>query len=241
MGTSTSYSAPSSWSGLKGEVTRAATGGALTPDKAGQLLRNLIVSNGGARTMARGASGGTVVSGRAARAIAGRLGGFISDVSRLGLEGALRNAGWTDLVGQPVQVVLSSILDRLGGRSTTIDDVDARMALSRIQDEYFAAASSTEELEKLLSDKVEQIDLLLLDFFGYYLHEIFCRVFFERLVQRVGESQAYSFLKDIGDFIKSAIANRASGHELSRIDWTGREGKAIVSDIMEATLSVFGG
>jgi hypothetical protein len=241
MGTSKSYSAPPSWSGLKGEVTRAAGAGVPTPAKTGQLLRNFISNNGGARAMSRGTRGGTVASGRAARAVAGRLGSFISDIGRVGFEDALRKAGWADLAGRPAQEILSSLLDRLGGRSNTIDDVDARMALSKIQDEYFAAATTTEELEQMLINQVDRVDALLQDFFGYYLYEVFCRVFFERLVQRVGETQAFSFLKEIGDFIRSTLANRAARQDLSRIDWSSREGQAMISDIMETTLDVFGG
>jgi hypothetical protein len=189
--------------------------------------------------MARG--GGTVAGGRAARGVAGRFGGFISDVSRVGLEGALRNAGWADLIGRPVQEILAALLDRLGGEASTIDDVDARMALSRLQDEYFADAANAAELEQRLRGQIDHLETVLQDFFGFYLFEVFCRVFFERLVQRVGETRAHSFLGEIGDFIKSALSNRAAGRDVSRINWAGQEGQEMTADIMETTLNVFGG
>jgi hypothetical protein len=246
MGTSTSYSAPPSWGDLKGDVTRAAGDGTVTRDKAGQLVRDFIAHNGGARAMAgrtgggRGQAGGAVAGGGAARGIASRLGGFIADVSRFGLEGALRNAGLADLAGRTVQEILNSLLDRIGGEASTIDDVDARMALSRLQEKFFAEAETMEELEQLLNSQVHQFDGLLQDFFGFYLHEVFCRVFFERLVQRVGEVVAHSFLGDIGDFINSTLANRAA-HNIADVNWGSTEGQALVSEIMETTLHVFGG
>ncbi len=70
---------------------------------------------------------------------------------------------------------------------------------------------------------------------------MFCRVFFERLVQRVGDEQAHSFLDDIGDYINSTLANRTTDRDISQIDWAGEGGKAITTEIMESTLSVFGG
>ncbi|MBI1830513.1 MAG: hypothetical protein HYR84_03570 [Planctomycetes bacterium] len=255
MGTSTGYSAPPSWGPLKSDVTRVAGNGRVSTASAGQLIQDFIWHNGGASAMARGGGpravgvggaggghgGGTVAGGRAARAVAGRLGGFISDVGRVGLDEALRGSGWADLVGRPVQEILAALLDRLGGQASTIDDVDARMALSCLQDKYFADAATAAELEQRLSGQVGQIEIILQDFFGFYLFEVFCRVFFERLVQRVGEARANSFLDQIGDFIKSTLANRAAGRDLSRINWAGSEGQEITSDIMETTLNVFGG
>lgn len=177
--------------------------------------------------------------GKAARSAAGRLGAFISDVARVGLDEALRNAGWSDLIGRPVHEILAALLDRLGGDASTIDDVDSRVALAELQEKYFAAAETPEELEALLSAQVDRIDLVLQDFFGLYLYEVFCRVFFERLVQRVGEMRAYALLNQIRDFIGAALANRALDRDLTKIDWAGQEGQAITAEIMEATLSVF--
>jgi len=133
MGTSTGYDAPPSWGPLKGDVTRTAGAGSLTPDKAGQLLSDFLRHNGGADRMARGGGGGgTVGGGGAARAVASRLGAFISTVGSAGLAEALRQIGLSDLAGRPVGEILNAILDRVGGASSTIDEVDARAALSRL-------------------------------------------------------------------------------------------------------------
>jgi hypothetical protein len=244
MGTSTSYSAPPAWGDLKSDVTRGAGAGTLSRQKARELVSSFIQHNGGASAIARGGAGGkggSVARGRAARAIANRVGGFISDVGRVGLEQALRNAGWDDLIGRPIAEVLPSLLDRLGGSASTIDDVDARMALSRLQEKYFGMADSAAELEQLLSSRVDQLDTILHEFFSYYLFEVFCRVFFERLVTRVGETRANSFLEQIGQFISSTLTNRTDGQKIGSINWSGPQGEAITADIMEATLRVFGG
>lgn len=240
MGTSAGYSAPPSWGDLKRAVSVTAGGRALTQQKAGELLASFVRHNGGANAIARGGGGGgTVAKGGNARATASRLGEFLSNVAQLGLNAALQAAGWGDLVGKPVREILNSLLDRLGGESSTIDDVDARMALAALEKQYFDAAQTSEELEQLMQAEVGQIEGVLQDYFGLYLYEVFCRVFFERLVQRTGETRAYAVLGQIKDFIRAKLENLAADRDISRINWKGHEGQQITSDVMEATLRVF--
>jgi hypothetical protein len=243
MGTSASYSAPPSWGELKAQVTRAASTGSASQDSALKILGSHIRHNGGARAIARGESrcGGIVGSGRAARTVAGRLGNFIADVGTYGFNEALRRVGLVNFIGRPVQEVLNALLDNLGGPASTIDDVDARTALSKLQDKMLENAADAADVERILTAQATQLESVLQDFFGFYLFEQFCRVFFERLVQRVGETRAHSFLSDIEDFVRSTLANRTVGLELAGVDWAGPEGQAIISNIMETTLTVFGG
>jgi hypothetical protein len=244
MGTSASYSAPPSWGDLKKSLTLAADRAAIPPQRAQELVSSFVQHNGGANAIARGGGrggggGAGVAKGGNARSTATRLGGFLSSVGHLGLTGALQAAGWGDLVGRPTREILSSLLDRLGGESSTIDDVDARMALAALEKQYFGDPQTAEELEALMREQVGRIESVLQDFFGLYLYEVFCRVFFERLVQSKGETRAYSVLDQIKDFIRATLDNLAADRDLSAIDWTRREGQRITSEIMESTLRVF--
>jgi hypothetical protein len=151
----------------------------------------------------------------------------------------LQAAGWGDLVGRPVREILNSLLDRLGGESSTIDDVDARMALAALEKQYFDPAQTPEDLEQLMQAQVGQIETVLQDYFGLYLYEVFCRVFFERLVQKTGETRAYTVLGQIKDFIRAKLENLAAGRDISRINWKGPDGQRITAEVMEATLRVF--
>lgn len=244
MGTSAGYDAPPSWGNVKGEVTRVAAEGTFAPARARRLLGDFIRQNGGARRLARGpettSRGGTIGSGGAAREVARRIGAFTSNVAALGLSEALRREGLSDLIGRPTAELLNGLIDRLGGPSTTIDHTDARAALSALRDKLLADAADAEAVERILTETNANIDQVLRDFFGFYLFEQFCRVFYERLVQRVGDMQAENFLAQIKDFIVSALANRTAGQKIADIDWTGRAGAEIVSDIMQQTLTVFG-
>ena len=107
LGTSTDYSAPPSWGGLKADVTRAARNG-LTPAKSGELLRDHIGYSGGSSRIASG--GSALGSGRAAKQIASSFGGFIQQVEQVGLAEALRQNGLSELVGRSAQETLLGIL-----------------------------------------------------------------------------------------------------------------------------------
>jgi hypothetical protein len=243
VGTSAPYDAPSSWSDLKGNITRAARAEIVAGPRAKSLIRSLIAHNGGRNEMARGGrqgARGSAGSAAPARAVASRLGAFIADVGSLGFAEAAARLGLGDLSGKTVSEILLGLLDKLGGDSSTIDDADARQALSDLQEELFAEAADAEELEVILLNAVQSLETILERFFGYYIFEQFSRISFERLVQRVGDLKATSFLGQIREFIQSALANRAAETNLSKVDWAGAEGAAIVSQILDQTLEVFG-
>jgi hypothetical protein len=239
MGTSTNYDAPPSWSPLKSKVTRLAGGGALPPEKAADLLRDFVARNGGSAAMTRGT--GTLGRGKSAQNAARNLAGFVTLAGSVGLAEALRRSGLADLVGRPISEIVLALVDRCGGPGSSIDDVDARNALSRLMDEMFAEATEATEVEEVLAEtgQAAQLAEVLEKFFGYCLYEQFCRVFYERLVKKHGDERAQSFLEEILDFIQSALANHVVGIDLTGVDWFGDQGMAIADDIMEQTLHVF--
>ena len=154
MGTSGPYDAPSSWSDLKGNITRAARTEILTGPRAQSLIRSLIAHNGGRNEMAKGSrqgASGSAGSAAPARDVASRLGAFVADVRSLGFAKAVAKLGLGDLSGKPVSEVLLGLLDRLGGNSSTIDEADARQALSDLQEELFAEATDAEKLRPYCS------------------------------------------------------------------------------------------
>ena len=241
MGTSTDYGAPSSWGPLKSAVTRAAKGGTASDSTAGHLLSDFVQRNGGARAMAHGRGSGGTIGGAAGRAVAQRLAGFVSNVRQTGFTEALRREGLAKLAGRPVQEILLALLDRIGGPSSTLDDVDARAALARLQEEYLAEAVDADDVEGILQSQVSDFEDFLARYFGFYLYEQFSRVFFERLVQRVGQGNALSFLTDIEDYIRENLTNRLGSRSVDAIDWAGAEGARVCAEIMQSTLQVFTG
>lgn len=240
MGTSADYSAPPSWGGLKGDVTRAGHN-RLTQARAGQLLRDHIAQNGGSSRISTGR--GQLGSGGTAKQIVRSFGGFVRQVADVGLAEALRQNGLQDLVGKSAQETLLGILSLCGGTDGSIDSVDARNAFSRTMDELCENAATASDLEAVLgtlTDGVHMVELFM-SFFANYLYEQFCRVFFGQLIQKHGEQRAASFLGDILDYIKSALRNHALGRDAKGIDWFNADGERLTSQIMQDTFAIFEG
>jgi hypothetical protein len=243
MGTSASYDAPPNWAELKSEVTRLAHEPNLSAPQIRRLIQGVVRGNGGRNEMATGGrqgAAGSAGSAVPAREVAGRLGNFVADVRDYGLAGAAERAGLGDLRGKPVGEILNALLDNIGGNASTIDDADARQALSDLQEELLAEAQTFDEVQAILSNDALDLENMLERFFGHYIFEQFSRVFYERLVQRIGAQQAMHFLGQIRDFIRSALAGRAAERKLSGVDWGGPQGATIISEICSQALEVFG-
>jgi hypothetical protein len=239
MGTSKSYEAPPSWGPLKALVTRVAGEGSLTPQRGAEVLNEYVAQSGGARGGSQG--GGPLGRSGAAQNTARALAGFVSLVSRDGLDEALRQSGLGELVGRPVTEIILGLVDHCGGPGSAIDQVDAKNATSRLLHEILDDAPDPAAVDTVMKELAQGARLveLLETFFGYCLYEEFCRVFFERLVKRHGDDRARSFLGEILDFILSALANHVLGLDVTGIDWFGDEGRRIADNIMEQTLGVF--
>ncbi len=243
MGTSTGYEAPTTpdWSDLKGQVTRAARNGSASSTAANDALRGFIQTSGGAHNISRG--GGAIGVGRSAQNTAQGMAGFISTVGSDGLQQALNSYGLSEFVGKSAGEIIPALVDKLGGPASTSNDSDARNALSKVMDELLGDLKTPEQVEDALEQVMagEALEGLLSTFFGYYLYEQFCRVFYERLVNRVGRSNTDSYLNSIFDTIKSSLALKASGRDLSQVDWGGPEGQNITDTILQDTFEIFGG
>ena len=110
-------------------------------------------------------------------------------------------------------------------------------------DKLLSDLDTPEQVEEALSQVMEEeaLEGLLNQFFGYYLYEQFCRVFYERLTSRVGRANADSYLDSIFDTIKSALDLMTSDRDLSQIVWAGAESQNIADQILQDTFEIFGG
>jgi len=242
LGTSTNYNAPTNaqWSGTKGAVTRAARNGRPNHDEAGSIIRDYIAANGGANGFS--STGGNIGTQQAGQAVARNLGSFLNSVRSVGLRETL-NLIRDQLSGKPMSEITTSLLDYLGGPASTIDQVDARNALSDLRNELFQGAQTIEDLERILNERSNDSMLseFLTLFFGQYLYHQFCRVFYGRLLNRIGQTLTDTFLEGIRDYIKSTLRNHTVRRDIGGIDWIGTEGQQLAQDIFRETLEVFGG
>lgn len=234
MGTSQGYEAPTTpqWKNLKRQVTIDAKEGNLSSDKSADTVKKFARAN-------RNNSS----SRNAVNKTAYNIGGFLSLVNEHGFKETLDKIGLKNLEGKTPLEITFSLTDYLSESFNNIDEVDARNALSRLMDSLFQEADDFEDIEKIIeqNSNEELIGNVLVDFFGYYIYEQFCRVFYERLVQRVGEEKAESYLSSISDYINSALQHETTNINAANINWNGDEGKEITDKILNETLEVFGG
>ena len=238
MGTSSSYSAPPSWGGLKRTVTRIGGSG---PTSAARLVGDYISQNGGATTIARRGSGSG--GGSAGQQAAREFAGLASRVAVVGLPRALREAGLAHLIGQPVGKFVRGLIDHFCGPGSTFDQVDARNAMARLTERLLDDAETPEQVGEILAGLVERDELgsILAEYFGYLVYEEFMRAFYEQVLQHHGDARAESMAEDIIDFVLKATENQTLDIALMDVDWFGGEGRQMAERVMEQTLRVFAG
>jgi len=265
MGTSTGYNMPTGgdWTPLKRDATRFVkgereNGDSPNPVSPEALLRKYLIPQGGARSFARGeagtcggstrggngsgggGSGGRGGSGRAARNTGRNLGGFLASVSSVGLDEALREVGLSHLVGQSAADVSAGLLDALAAPASTLDESAARIALAKINDEMLKNAETYEDVERALSDVLDNQGLVrtLMNFFSEYLYQLFCRDFYEGW-KKVAPSQAERALRNVKDCMTSALKAKTVNRDVTKVKWHGREGLRITQQVMQETLEIF--
>lgn len=245
------------WTPLKHDATNFVKDNEHSSVPPGDLLRKYVKANGGARAIARRGSGvgsaGARGSGRSsrpgsggrsssvARSVGRNLGGFLSSVGRIGLAGTLRDIGLAHLIGRPVEEVTAGLLDALAAPGSTLDEHAARFALAKLQDELFENTETYEDVERALSQVLDQQGLmrLLTRFFGYYLYERFCRDFYETWIKKVGSVQAARSLKSIKDCIESSVKAKLIDRDVTHVNWRSSEGLRLTEQVMQETLEIF--
>ena len=193
---------------------------------------------GGSRRGSTGSPGATARR-RAAQNIAQNIGGFFSSVANLGFREAFEQAGLGLLEGKSVREIAYSLLDYLGGPSSTLDQVDARKALTDLMSEIFQDVHSPEDVEEAMERRSdgESFADMIRSFFGHYINAQFVRAFYERVTARRPGTQIFGKIRN---FICAAVKFEVRHQDVTKINWSGNQGQQIVANIFEKTLEVFG-
>ena len=231
MGTSTSYSGPSSgsWPVAKALATRFARqggtgGGSMTPDR---------VSDGYVR--AQGGPSGAAQQATAGKAAAGGLGGFLSGYAGGGLAGALEGTGLSHLIGQDRNAVILGLADAFVGPNRTLEKFAARDALLEVlQDELG---------EEGLLDPSALATGTLLDAgaVGSILEAYFVAYIYARLIQQLGRQinegaanipAARRVEEDLRTYIEAKVHFDLRGFDPVTFDWNGPGAAQLVDGLM---------
>jgi len=249
MGTSSGYNMPKggNWTPLKNGATRFVRHNGHDLTNSRKLLGRYLRANGGAQAIAqgRGGSGGHSGSrygiGSSARRAGAKLGGFLSRVATQGLDTTLQKVGLGHLIGKSATEICAGLLDVLTDSASTLDDYAARKALSNVFDDLFKSDTPYEDIEQALNKSLDEkgIMLIMADFFGYYLYELFCRDFYEDWQKKVGIDQTKRSLWQVKNCIFAEVKSEFSNKSIDLIDWSGSAGKKLVEQIMRDTLEIF--
>ncbi|HEY1804875.1 MAG TPA: hypothetical protein VGG45_10365 [Terracidiphilus sp.] len=170
------------------------------------------------------------------------MGGFLSRVGEVGLQGALQERGLGDVVGKSASDVADVMLDELAGPASTLDNALARESLAEIRDEILNDAETFEDVEERLNTAMDELGIfgILASFFGHYVFKMFCRNFYEEWVKKVGDSKASNSLAQIKEYITSSVRTKLAGREVATVDWKTNEGTQVAEDVLKETIEVFG-
>lgn len=241
MGTSKDYDAPTTpqWKELKGKVTRIVKKSSLNNDEAKELIKLFIEANGGSKSIVNDNEMGA----ENVKNIARNIGGFLAGINESGFKETIKKLGFDYLEGKSVTDITIHLIDFFSDESSTINEIDARNALSQLMEDLLNEAKNIDEISNILNEYTDSNNLFLLlsKFFGYYIYQQFCRSFYERLISKVGDNRAGMFLDSILDFVKSEIKLLSTTEDIISLDWNGNEGEEICNKILEKTLNVFGG
>ena len=199
---------------------------------------------GGGRGGSRGGSGGGTGRsfGRAARGTGRALGGFLSSITTVGLDEALRQVGLESLIGRPASEITAGLLNALAEPAGTLDEAAARKALEIINAELIAGARTYDEVKGALRSNLDKqgVERLVVKFFGEYLYQHFQQSVLKDWAKKVGAEQASSQLKKIKNCIASALKSKVVNRDVSKIRWGGSEGLRIIEQVWRGTLKAFG-
>ena len=139
----------------------------------GNAVGRLIRSAGGRQVVKTGSSSKL---GKAGKIVAIRLGAFISDVNRGGLELAFQNLGLQlgSLDGLSVQDVIWRIVKLCSEESTGMDEVAANAACNHVLQKMAEENPTWQEYEDFLKEAFQNIESgerWLSEYFGYYIFE----------------------------------------------------------------------
>ena len=169
-----------------------------------------------------------------------RLAHFISEVSKVGLKQALKNAGISDVDEmQPAEIALA-VADVLATDASLLIMTELRDALATVLEKLCGDPKTLEDAEQNIADSTGKLENVVQSLFECYIMERFKTFFCEHEAPKHGYEAADGILKEAREFISSEMKlERADRHDLTAVDWNGAEGVKIVDAILERTIAVY--
>ena len=202
------------------------------------VLDRLIKIGGGSKKISSGKSN---VIGRSGIKSSNKLASFLYNINNIGLEKSLSQIGFIDFKGKTTKDIIDYLINYFTDETIGMDEAAAKSAIYEvmkgIENEVDEENNS---LEGIMSSYVESDKLseLLSIFFGKYIYEYLWERFQEKLSQKKGEKLTRETFDSIQKEINSRVQLLNSNKKLSKIDWSGSEGKLEIEKIFEAIIKI---
>lgn len=216
---------PPEWRGVLGQARRLASGGATGDSartRARSAARKYVRNRGGSRTAAQGSVAG--------RSTGPRIGRFLSDVARYGVDQALRNLNLSEYVGRSAGDVLMGLADALLPRPNSPDDAAANQAgLEAFYDllqQYDAHEQGIDALDALDADGIRHT-------LEHFIARYVTANILSTLSQRVEDGSSTAercdeILREVRSVIVEIVRWDLRGRDVLDIDWSGAEGSQLI-------------
>ena len=173
----------------------------------------------------------------AGRQGAARLGQFLTQIARDGLNAALQARGLAGVAGQSVEFLLDQLLDKLAPPGESLEQEVARLAMSRTLDELFEEVLEGEGIASLDRMSEEQAAHALELYLVHYINARLMQALSDRNEAKCADAeQAVALEEDIKDYVRDTVhfdmeALSLAPGELLALDWPGQQGNSFVERV----------
>ncbi|MCR8710998.1 hypothetical protein [Aliarcobacter butzleri] len=244
MGTSKGYSPPAgaNWTPLKGEITDFANHlDTYDNDKkqkvSTQIISDFITAIGGSEGFSRASrntkssSGGTILSSKAGRTMALRLGNVFSSIRTNGLRETLQNQK-IDYSNLTIDELEKKLLESYADTASNEDIDAANKAMSEVVIELFQGINNIDELETKIMTIIETENILC-SFYEKYLFKRFKRKFEEDSIKKYGIDKTSKMMFDIEKSLTVMLKTYQCDKKLTEIDFSTKDGDIFVQAMLE--------
>lgn len=216
---------PPEWSSLLGQATRLASSGATggsARTRARNVVRNYVRTRGGAWKAAQGSVAG--------RSTGLRIGAFLADAARHGVDQALRNLRLDEFIGRSADDLLIGLAQRLLPSPNSTDEAAATKAgleaFYELLQQYGALEEGIHALDALDADGIRHA-------LEHFIARYITTDLLSRLSQRVENGSSTvercdEILREISGVVLETIRLEFKGRDVLTIDWNGPEGRQLI-------------
>lgn len=244
MGTSKSYDLPTgtNWSNTKNKFTRASkkiSDSSGTP-RIPPLVNSFVNSSGGSKSYSR--TGNGFGNSKAVISAGHKLGSFISEISKEGIENTFSKYFGDRLSGKSMTEVCLELTDFFCDEASFTNNTDAKSAMYELLEELLEEADDESDVAEIFDTQATNEDLsqLIERYFGLYIVEQIKRSFYGRLEKKHGQEAAKKLINEqIKTYAIERTREESKTHNLIDLDFSKPSSYKFVEEILQEVISIF--